>query len=184
MNGLHNLLFKNFIAITVTVLSLPYNLNKFNFLFTLTRTHYGFLKQKCSFESQWNFPWRSYKTLQDFLTRTFPIFVTSPWILFIFYTNTSTLKVREIRDNVSSIATASRVNMCCDWIYINFVRPQIANMLEDKGRWTNKMHKFLRIIFNYFSYFAVHVSDEPSVHHQEHYLLNCITQFVHSCRRV
>ncbi len=33
----------------------------------------------------------------------------------------------------------------------------------------------------YFPYFAQHVSDVLSVHHQEHNLVNCITHLVHSC---
>ena len=52
-------------------------------------------------------------------------------------------------------------------------------------RRTNKMHKFLRIIFIFPMFLlAVHVSDELHVRHQEHCLVNCITQLVHSCRRV
>ena len=50
---------------------------------------------------------------------------------------------------------------------------------------TNKMHKFLQIICIFPMFlFAVHVSDELHVHHQEHCLVNCITQLVHSCGRV
>ena len=47
-------------------------------------------------------------------------------------------------------------------------------------RRTNEMHKFLQITFIFTMFLlAVHVSYEPLVHHQEHCLLNRITQLVH-----
>ena len=44
-------------------------------------------------------------------------------------------------------------------------------------RWTNKMHRLLQIIFISLLLLALHVSDEIHVHHQEHCLVNCITQY-------
>jgi hypothetical protein len=54
------------------------------------------------------------------------IFVTSPLFLFLVHSINYTLNLYETRDNVRSVATASRVHMCSDRTNINFVRPQIA----------------------------------------------------------
>jgi hypothetical protein len=41
---------------------------------------------------------------------------------------------------------------------------------------TNKMHKFLQNFFISLFLLVLHVSDEPLVHHQQHYPANRVTQ--------
>jgi len=66
------------------------------------------------------------------------IFVTSLWFLFLLCCDISTLSIYKTRENVPSVAMASRDQRCCDRIDI-FFRPQITAF------WKSLTHEFEKL---------------------------------------